>query len=435
MRFFSRYDREIAAITLPAIAANVAEPLLGLADTAIAGHLGSEACIGAAAVGATLLNIIYWFFEFLRMGTSGTTAQAFGAGNTRAMKAGLTRALKLALLLGAVIVMLQSPLRRVALWIVGPGEAVGTLAGDYFNMVIWGAPAVLSTMVMKGWLLGMQDARSAMVISIGVNVLNIVVSLVAVFVFGAGFIGIAVGTLVAVWAGFVYSAWLLLTKYRHIVTASGSPTGTATTSLRRFLITNGDIFLRSFAMMSVTLFFTSAGAREGDTILAVNSLMMQLFLLHSYFMDGIAFAGEAVVGKYHGREDREAEAATIKRLFFWATTLTMPVVLVYALFPHPIYSLLTSVDGVVTTAMDYRWWCAVVPLAGMAAFVWDGVFIGLSRTRDMLIAVAGAALLFFMLFFTLPSSWGNHKLWVAFITFLTARSLYQTAAHAWHRRR
>ena len=343
MKFCSRYDREIAAITLPAIAANVAEPLLGLADTAIAGHLGSEAFIGAAAVGAMLLNVIYWHFEFLRMGTSGTTAQAFGAGDNTALAASLKRGLRLALVLAVAVVALQVPLRRLALWVVGPSDAVGALAGTYFDIVVWGAPAVLMTMVIKGWLLGMQDARAAMTISIGVNVLNVLVSLVAVYALDMGFTGIAVGTLTAVWAGLAYSLALVWRKYRRVLRARQAASTAPRLSLGRFFMTNADIFVRSFFMMAVTLFFTSAGAREGDTILAANSLMVQLFLLYSYLMDGIAFAGEAVVGKYHGRGDEKAVGDTIARLFFWATLGTLPVVAAYALLPHPIYSLLTDV--------------------------------------------------------------------------------------------
>lgn len=426
MKFFSRYDREIAAITLPAIAANVAEPLLGLADTAIAGHLGSEAFIGAAAVGAMLLNVIYWHFEFLRMGTSGTTAQAFGAGDNTALAASLKRGLRLALVLAVAVVALQVPLRRLALWVVGPSDAVGALAGTYFDIVVWGAPAVLMTMVIKGWLLGMQDARAAMTISIGVNVLNVLVSLVAVYALDMGFMGIAVGTLTAVWAGLAYSLALVWRKYHGVLRAHQTASTAPRLSLGRFFMTNAYIFVRSFFMMAVTLFFTSAGAREGDTILAVNSLMVQLFLLYSYLMDGIAFAGEAVVGKYHGRGDEKAVGDTIARLFFWATLGTLPVVAAYALLPHPIYSLLTDVETVVETAMDFRWWCAAVPVVGMAAFVWDGVFVGLTRTRGMLVAVATAACAFFILYFTLPEAWGNHRLWTAFIAFLSLRSLVQT---------
>lgn len=434
MRLTARYDREIAAITLPAIAANVAEPLLGLADTAIAGHLGSEVFIGAATVGAMLLSVIYWHFGFLRMGTSGITAQAFGAGDHATLAAILKRTVRLALALALLVVALQSPLRRLALWVVGPGEAVGRLAGTYFDIVVWGAPAVLMTMVVKGWLLGMQDARAAMTISIGVNVLNVLVSLVAVYAFDMGFTGIAVGTLAAVWTGLAYSCALLWRKYRHVLRASERGGAAPRLSMGVYIKTNGDIFVRSFFMMAVTLFFTSAGARASDTILAVNSLMTQLFLLYSYLMDGIAFAGEAVVGKYQGRGDTRAVSDTIKRLFFWATLGTIPVVAAYALLPHPIYSLLTDVDTVVEAAMDYRWWCAVVPVVGMAAFVWDGVFVGLTRTRGMLLAVVLAAATFFALFFTLPASWGNHRLWTAFIAFLSMRSLVQTVLYVGLRR-
>ena len=420
-------NREILKIALPAIVANIAEPLLGLLDTAIAGHLGAARFIGAAAVGAMMLNVIYWHFEFLRMGTSGLTAQAHGAGSADRQAQALQRSVMLALVAGLALLVLQWPLRVLVLWVISPSPDVYRLASLYFDVAIWGAPAVLVTMSVKGWLLGRQDSRSPMLISIGVNVLNVAVSLLAVYALGMGFVGIAVGTLVAVWSGVFYALWLVARRHGEV---SKRVTWLRLRSVRlldrRFFALNTDIFVRSLFMMVVTLFFTSAGARSGDVILAVNSMMIQLFLLYSYFMDGFAFAGEAVAGKYYGARRMPEMRRCVRLLFLWALAITVPFTLAYTLFPHRLFTLFTDLPEVARCAMDYRWWCALVPIAGMAAFVWDGVFVGLTRTRGMLTAVATAAAVFFALYFLLPSSLGNHKLWIAFVTFLAMRGTVQT---------
>lgn len=414
------------AISLPAIIANIAEPLLGLLDTGIAGHLGAPQFIGAVAVGAMMMNVLYWNFGFLRMGTSGLTAQAYGSGSHQAQVDILQRSSAIALIVGFALVAIQVPLRWLLLWIMGPSAEVSALAGTYFSIVVWGAPAVLLTMSLKGWLLGMQDSRSPMIISIGVNVLNVVVSLIAVYVLDMGFKGIAVGTLTAVWVGVIYACWRVRHRFASIIRELRLSQAFDFKGSGRFFKVSGDIFVRCIFMLAVNLFFIRAGAISGDVVLAVNTLMQQLFHLFSYFMDGIAFAGEAVVGKYYGAGDKRQMHRCVRWLFVWSTSLTMVFVLAYSLFPHGIFTLFTNQCEVVEAAMDYHWWCSLVPLVSMAAFVWDGVFIGVTATRGMLTAVATACALFFLLYFTLPSSLGNHALWISFVVFLATRSIVQT---------
>ena len=414
------------AISLPAIIANIAEPLLGLLDTGIAGHLGAPQFIGAVAVGAMMMNVLYWNFGFLRMGTSGLTAQAYGSGSREAQIDILQRSSAIALVVGIVLVALQVPVRWLLLWIMSPSAEVSSLAGTYFNIVVWGAPAVLVTMSIKGWLLGMQDSRSPMLISIGVNVLNVVVSLVAVYVLDMGFKGIAVGTLTAVWVGVIYACWRARRRFADIVGELNLKKAFKLKGSGRFFKVSSDIFVRCVFMLAVNLFFIRAGAIGGDIVLAVNTLMQQLFHLFSYFMDGIAFAGEAVAGKYYGARDYKQMHRCVRWLFVWSTALTMVFVVAYSLFPHGIFTLFTSQSQVVEEAMRYHWWCSLVLMVGMAAFVWDGVFIGVTATRGMLIAVAIACALFFLLYFTLPTSLGNHALWISFVAFLATRSVVQT---------
>jgi len=413
-------NREILGIALPAIVANVTIPLLGLVDTAIAGHLGDERMIGAVAVGTMMFNLVYWNFGFLRMGTSGLTAQAYGRGATLDQVAVLRQSCRIALLVSVAILLLQYPLQALTLWIIGPSAMVARLARTYFYITVWGAPPVLLMMSIKGWLLGMQDARGAMMVSVLVNVFNIVASLLAAVVLGMGFVGIAVGTVVGEYLGLAYALWLLHRRYGDQLRRAVSSEPLPSTENRRFFAVSSDIFVRSFLLMTVMLAFMAIGARSGDLVLAVNALMMQLFTLYSYFMDGIAFAGEAVVGKYVGRNDVAAERRCVRWLMVWAVGITIVFTVAYA-FPHWLFALLTDAPAVIAAAMDYRWWCAAIPVAGMLAFVWDGVFIGLARTRPLLLAVAVATAAFYLLWWLLPNGWGNNRLWTAYLTFLVLR--------------
>lgn len=417
-------NKEIFRIALPAIIANITIPLLGLLDTAIAGHLGSASYIGAIAVGAMMFNLIYFSFGFLRMSTSGITAQQYGRGDRRAAVNVLQESLTLATLLGVAVVVLQWPLQWLLLVVIGPSQQVTSLAQQYFFLCVWGAPPVLMMMAIKGWLLGMQDSRSPMLISVMVNVINTAVSLVAVYVLDMGFMGIAVGTLASEFLGLAYALVLLWRKFPEHVSMLLNGKWRLHIS-RRYFTVSGDIFVRSFLLTLVHLAMVSLGARSGDLMLAVNTLILQLNTFYAYFLDGIAFAGEALVGKYYGAGNKTSLDKCVKYLFGWASVLALLFVVAYAFSPE-IFSLLTSEHAVVAASMDYRWWCAVLPLAGMAAFVWDGVFIGLTMSRGMLIAVAVATAMFFGIYPLLPEWMGNHRLWVAFVTYLASRGIVQS---------
>lgn len=425
-----RMSRDILKIAVPSVVTNITIPLLGLFDVGIAGHLGRASFIAAVSVGAMMFNLIYWNFGFLRMGTSGMTAQAYGKKDFSESALTLKRAVTFGLVGGVAIVALQYPLQSIALWVIGPSPAVRELAVTYFGIGIWGAPATLMMMAIKGWFLGMQDSKSPMFISVGVNVVNIVVSLIAVFVLKMGFPGIAVGTLTAEWLGLVASVLLVKARQPWIIAALRQNSGVIINGAGRFFKVNGDIFLRSFMLMIVNLAFVTIGARSGDLILAVNALMMQLFTLFSYFMDGVAFAGEALVGKYEGQHNRKGLQQCIAMLFVWGAVITVIYTAVYVIFPRGIFELLSNDELVVTEAMRYHWWCVTIPVAGMAAFIWDGVFIGLTRTREMAVAVLMAALSFFAVYALAPVAiLGDHALWLAFVSYLALRGLVQTAQY------
>lgn len=419
-------NKSILHIALPAIIANITVPLLGIIDTGISGHLGKTEYIGAISVGTMMFNIIYWNFGFLRMGTSGITAQAYGSKDFAQATITLLRAVTLAMLIALAIIILQYPIQWIALKAIAPSAEVHALAQRYFYICVWSAPAILSTMAIHGWFLGMQDSTRPMYISIIVNVSNIIASLIAVFVLDMGFIGIAIGTLIASYLGLFLGLFFIVQRHKSILKNINLREALKFNDMRRFFSVNRDIFVRSVCLMLVTLFFTAQGARSGDITLAANTIMMQLFILFSYFMDGFAFAGEALVGKFTGAGDISSRSCCVHALFGWGFAIAFIFTLVYALGLNFIFAMLTDDGAVIDYAQAFHWWCVAIPFASVAAFVWDGIYIGLTATRGMLIAIAIASASYFMIFFLLPESIGNHRLWCAFITYLAMRGITQT---------
>ena len=425
-------NRQILDIALPSIVSNITVPLLGLIDVAITGHIGGAAYIGAIAVGGMLFNIIYWMFAFLRMGTSGMTAQARGRRDLGETLRLLARSLGISLGISAVLMLLSSVIRDVALGVIAPSAEVARLAGTYFDICIWGAPASLGLFALNGWFIGMQNSRTPMVIAIGQNVLNIAASLCLVFGFGLRIEGVALGTVVSQWGGFV-AALLLVRKYYSRLWQEGLPGGIWDTgAVLRFFSVNKDIFLRTLCLIFVHFFFISAGARQGDTELAVNTLMMQLFTLYSYFMDGFAFAGEALVGKAVGARNATVYRSVVRHLFGWGTGMAVLFTLLYLTAGPWFLSLLTSDTAVVRMAADYQAWTLLIPVCGMAAFIWDGIYIGATATRYMLLSTAAGMAVFFALYFLLIPTLGNHGLWLAFISYLAMRGVVLQVVAPWH---
>ena len=293
-------DRQILSLALPSIVSNITVPLLGMVDVAIVGHLGDAAYIGAISVGSMIFNIIYWLFGFLRMGTSGMTSQALGRRDLCEVTRLLIRSATVGLSVALMILMMQHPIRWLAFWLIAPEAEVQTLATTYYHICVWGAPAMLVLYGLTGWYIGMQNTRFPMVISIVQNVVNILASFLLVFVFHLEMRGVAIGTIIAQYTGLILSLSLHFTNYgklrKHVVRQGLF----AWDKMLRFFKVNSDIFLRTVCLVAVNLFFLSAGARQGAVLLAVNTLLMQLYILFSYVMDGFAFAGEALCGKYYG---------------------------------------------------------------------------------------------------------------------------------------
>lgn len=422
-------NKKILYIALPSIVTNITVPLLGIIDITIAGHLGRTEYIGAIAVGAMIFNLIYWNFSFLRMGTAGMTAQAYGRKDLPASAIVLIRATVLAAAIAATILVLQIPLQWLMLRVVNPSPDVTLYASSYFYVCVWGAPAILIDMGLKGWFIGMQDSRTPMFMAIGVNIVNIIASLFFVYVLKMGFIGIPMGTVIAEYAGMTYGIIVIMRRYFHLLRFINLRKVLISSEMRRFFSINGDIFLRSTCLMFVNLFFVSIGARSGDITLAVNALIMQFFTLFSYFMDGFAFSGEALAGRYAGARDSNMLQSCIRHIFGWGIGVAVTFMVIYTFGAEWIFGFITNDVAVISEARHYHWWCVAIPVAGMAGFVWDGVYIGLTATREMLLTIALSSGIFFGLFFLMPASMGNNRLWLAFIVYLAMRGISQTAIY------
>lgn len=414
-----KHRREIFAIAIPAIVSNITTPILGLVDVAVTGHIGAAVYIGAIAVGGSMFNMLYWLCNFLRMGTSGLTAQAFGAADAEAQSRILYRALLVGLALGLAIFALQRPLADVILRFMDADDATQALARRYFNICVWAAPAVTATLGISGWLLGMQNSRATMVIAIATNIVNVVLSIGLVFGAGWKIEGVATGTMVAQWFGALLGLGIIAWKYRPAF--PGLRSIFESTALRGFFRINTDIMLRTACLVAVTMWFTHAGATQSTAILAANALLLQLFMLFSFFMDGFAFSGEALAGKFHGAGNPQALReliADILRVGLWCAVI---FAVLYCLLGEAFLRVLADDQSVVATAVAYLPWAVAIPLCGFMAFAWDGILIGLTCTRIMLAAMALAMITFFALYFSLFHRWGNHALWLAFDAYLTVR--------------
>ena len=360
------------------------------------------------------------------MGTSGLTSQAYGRKDKNAEIRVLVQAVSVGLLSALAMLILQYPIERLAFRLLDTSTEVEQYAVTYFRICIWGAPAVLAQYGFTGWFIGMQNSRYPMYIAIVMNVINIVCSSCFVFLFGMKVEGVALGTVVAQYSGVMMALGLWYYNYKELrgrITFKGS---FQLIAMRRFFAVNRDIFLRTLCLIGVTTFFTSTGARQGDVILAVNTLLMQLFTLFSYIMDGFAYAGEALAGRYVGACNLLQLKRAVKALFSWGVGLSLVFTLLYGIGGKNFLGLLTNDTIVIETAGHYFYWVLAIPLAGFAAFLWDGILIGATATRFMLWAMLVASGSFFVIYYCFSGATNNHVLWLAFLVYLALRGVMQT---------
>lgn len=424
-----KLNKEILRLSIPAIISNITVPILGLSDTTISGHLGSELYIGAIAVGTMMFNVVFWLFGFLRMGTTGLTAQAYGARDNDECRKLLVRACALGLIIGVVILLLHIPIRWLLLLLISPEGQVADYAADYFNICIWGAPALLFNMAVMGWFLGVQNTVVPMIISVSVNIVNIILSLCFVFLFDMGFEGVAYGTMISNWAGVGIAILYVLKFYEWRFPKICRTDILQLSDMGRFFKINTDIMFRSACIMSVSLTVTSIGAQLGALTLAANAIIMQFFILFSYFMDGFAFAAEALSGKFVGARDLQNLKRVINRLLLWALGVASVFTIIYIGGYKFIVSFITNEENVIATVDKYSLWLKLIPLVTVAAFIYDGIYIGLTATRQMLIVTFLSAMAFLSICIIHPFGGNlidlpqNHTLWIAFLTYLLLRGV------------
>lgn len=410
-------------IALPAIVTNITTPLLSLVDIAIVGRLGAASYLGAIAVGSSLFNMVYWLLNFLRAGTSGLTAQALGSGQTSRLHTLFYRSLSIGAFFGVVLIALSPLLATIFIPFMDAEAATAQLAEEYFLIVIWGAPAYLAGYAITGWLLGNQNSADTLRIAVVTNVVNIALSVLFVFGFKMKLAGVALGTVCSQWIGTLYGLWIIRRKYRPRF--NGWSDVLEKTDLKRFFSLNLDIFLRTVCLVAVTLWFTRAGSKMGTEILAANAILMQLFMLFSFFMDGFAYAGEAIAGLETGRGDLRKVRVLETDLLSWGVALALLGTVVYFFCGEWILHLLTDEMNIRERAKEYVHWAITIPLFGFMAFIYDGIYIGMALTRKMLLSMLMAVAVFFAFYFSLRTAMGNDALWLAFSLYLLTRGIAQ----------
>lgn len=418
-------NRKILALALPNIISNITVPLLGLVDIAIVGHLGDDSLIGGIAIGTAVFNFIYWNFAFLRMGASGCTAQAYGARNFTEIASVFVRVLILALAAALLLVVFQRPIGHAVFLLMDGTPHTMSYAADYFYARIWAAPATISMFAFHGWYIGMQNSRFPMYISIGVNVVNLIFCLWFALGLGWGIVGVAWGTVVAQYSGLVLSIVLWGVYYRRFLRYIRIRECLKLDALLAFFKINRDIFLRTACIVVVYTFFTSASSGMGDTMLAVNTLLMQLFTLFSYLMDGFAYAGESLAGRYTGAHNVQALNRCVRLLLVWGGVVAVLYTGVYAFGWRTVLSLFTESPAILSEAGGYVGWLIAIPLVAFIPFTIDGILIGATRTAVMRDSVFLSTALFFAVYYGFRSVIGNNALWAAFLLFLIARGILQ----------
>lgn len=437
-------NKDILKLAVPSILANITVPIVGMVDIAVAGHLDTSAAvmIGGIAIGTMLFDLLYWNFGFLRVGTGGLTAQAYGRGDRKECARIFTRAVGIALACALMLIAIQWVFVKAAFLVVDCTPQVRELAQRYFFIRIWAAPATLSLMAFKGWFIGMQDSVSPMIVDLVVNGMNVLMSIVLALGFsmgalhyeGMGFSGIAAGTVCAQYSGLLTAVCIMAFKYvrttfSHLerVDLRSVFKGSET---RRFFVMNADLFVRSLCFIAIYIGFTVISARYGDVLLAVSSIMMKLLMIFSYFTDGFAYAGEALTGRYIGAKDGQMVRQTVRWTFVWSMGIALIFMGIYHFAGVPMLKMMTSDMTVVAAAEGYLPWLLLMPIIGCAAFTWDGIYIGATASKAIRNSMLWAVVGFFAVWaagLTVPSISAGasmHVLMGAYFAHLLARTIY-----------
>lgn len=420
-------NREILRIALPNIISNITVPIMGIVSTMIAGHLGdSVTTIGALAIGVSIFNFIYWNCSFIRMGTSGITAQAFGAGDNHTTTLMLVRAVVVSVAVGFIMLLFQKPLGLAALKIMNGGEMVA----DYFFARIWAVPAGVLLFGLNGWLTGMQNAVIPMIVAIVVNIIHIACSLWFAFPLGMGIVGIAYASVVAQWTGVAITAAITWWHYGNRLERITWREVMDMQAMRAFFVINRDIIIRTLCICAAYTFFTAASARMDDpTILAVNTILLELFTLFSYMNDGFAYAAEALTGRFIGARDGRSLRECVKKCMVWCMVVGVAYVALYVGWWRELLGLFVedgaNAEQIIEYAGRYIGWIIIIPLAASLPFMMDGIMVGATQSRIMRNSMVLATAAYFLLFYTLEPVIGNNALWLAFTSYMFLRGVFQ----------
>ena len=419
--FDKSLTRTIVLMTVPTVISNISVPLLGLCDTAVAGHMGEEMYLAGMAIGSVMVTTMYWLFNFLRAGTSGLTATYYGAGDKEGMGVSLRNSMSLAVVIGMLLMAIHQPMLVMMQRVMGATPEATELSGQYFSICIRGAVPMMVLTALTGWFIGMQSTATAMVVNIGMSVLNVAATLTLVYGFGLGYRGIAVGTVASQWIILIPALWLAwrLCK-RNGISIETNRVFLDAKEWKQMLNVNSNLFFRSACLIALTMMLYAYSARLGDVEVSSNAVINQLFLFFSYFMDGFAFTGEALTGRYHGAKDETMLKKSMIALLKWTVGITAVFVAVYSLVLSPIVCLLSDSDSVASSVAECRLWVSLLPVAGAMAFLYDGFYIGLTKTRPMLISTLCGVGLFAILINTLSHT--QWILWMAFTCYLAMRS-------------
>ena len=420
-------NRSILKLAIPNIISNITVPLLGLVDMVLMGHQDSIAYIGAIGLGGTIFSVMYSIFSFMRAGTTGFTAQAYGANDRAEIAYSLYRSLCIALIATVLVLSLQNAVAWLSMKLLHGSDEVLAHTATYFRVRIWAAPAVLCLYAFNGWFIGMQNTTIPMIIAILTNVVNIILSIVFVNFMTMGVAGVALGTVIAQYCGLITAIVFLFIKFRHHLIPIRRVILLQSDKLKRFFQVNADFMIRSILLVLSIAYFNNQSAKLGDDMLAVNMILMQFFYIFSYFTDGFAYAGEALVGRFTGAHDDKQLHQTVKLLLIWGFVIALPFTLLYALFPDWFIGLISDQPEIAMQAKPYHIYMILIPFITFAAFLWDGIYIGATAARAIRNTMIISALCVF-----LPASlllmphFGNHGLWIAFLLFMVARGLSMT---------
>lgn len=418
--------RQIWQIAGPMILANISTPLLGMVDTAVVGHLSAAHYLGAVAIGSMIFTFVFWGFGFLRMATTGLNAQAYGREDPIAMQAVLFQAIWLAVLIAIGLLAIQIPIRDMALWLVSSSDNVEHYAATYFDIRIWSAPATLINYAILGWLIGREASKAALLMVLVINIANIVLDLLLVNGLGMNVDGVALASVIAEYLGLVVGI-ILLSRYG--VNLQAWQLARRWQNFRagfKGLEVHGNFMIRTFVLILCFAFFTTQGARQGDTVLAANSVLLNFITFMAFVLDGFANATEVLTGKALGRKSQAQLKRALLLTGFWSLMMALLFMGIYASFGQLIIRLLTSIDEVVLLADQYLWWVVIAPIIGVWSYLFDGLFVGATRSREMRNTMLLSALgVYFPAWYVLQG-FGNHGLWAAILLFLLARGLTQS---------